>query len=126
MKVKSIIELRKIFGARRAEVYSVSLALKIIKFIKATETDAQFYSERMRRIAESCLQKDCDGKYVSAPGGYRIEAGKENEYFSSVSELDEAETEADISFSLSEAEEMKLTLEELRIISEFIDEGGGQ
>lgn len=120
-----MIELRRIFEVRRAEVYSVSLALKMIKFIKATETDAQFYSERMRRIAETCLKKDAEGKYVSAPGGYLIEAGKENEYFSSVSELDGAETEADISFSLAELGEMKLTLAELTAISEYIKEDKG-
>lgn len=121
MTVKDIMEIRGIFAKRRREVYSVSLGLKIVRFLKKTEDVEAFYLARQEKIFEECLEKDENGAYIPASGGYKLRADKIEEYQKKLLELHGERTEDTVSFSEEDAEALKLSVEELRIVSEFLE-----
>ena len=122
MKLHDIMTLRGIFAARAKEVYSVQLALKILKFKKATAAEAEFYAERQKHILSTCAKTEDDGKFIFAEsGGILLRPERAEEYRKQMVELDETETEAEITFTAPDLEELKLTLEELEAAAEFIE-----
>jgi hypothetical protein len=121
MTVKDIMEIRGIFAKRRREVYSVSLGLKIVRFLKKTEDVEAFYLARQEKIFEECLEKDENGAYIPVSGGYKLRADKIEEYQKKLLELHGERTEDTVSFSEEDAEALKLSVEELRIVSEFLE-----
>ena len=123
MNLRDIITLRGIFAARAKEVFSVKLALKILKFKKATAAEAEFYAERQRHILSTCAKTDDDGKFIFAEnGGILLRPERAEEYRKQMAELDETETDAEITLTAHDLEELKLTLEELEAAAEFIEE----
>ena len=121
MTVKDIMEIRGIFAKRKHEIYSVSLGLKIVRFLKRTEDVEAFYLARQEKIFEECLAKDENGAYIPASGGYKLRADKIEEYQKKLLELHEEMAEETISFSEKDAEALKLSVDELRIVSEFLE-----
>ena len=121
MTVKDIMEIRGIFARRKNEVYSVSLGLKIVRFLKKTEDVEAFYLARQERVFEECVEKDENGAYIPASGGYKLRTDKVEVYRKKMSELHEEQIEDVISFSEEDAEALKLSVEELRIVSEFLE-----
>ena len=124
MKIKDIMNLRSVFAKRRNEVLSVRLSLKLLKFKKATEAEAEIYAERLKRILHACAEVDESGAFVrSGEGGIVLKTGRREEYCSQMQELEETETDVMISITEAEAEEMKLTLEEMEIVVNFMEGG---
>ena len=121
MTVKNIMEIREIFTKRKNEVYSVSSGLKIARFLKKTEDVEAFFHARQKRLFEECVEKDENGAFVAAEGGYRLRPDKTEAYQNGMQELYEEKTEETISFSEKDAEEMKLSVVELRTILEFME-----
>ena len=118
-----MMNIRGIFAARAKEVYSVQLALKILKFKKATAAEAEFYAERQKHILSTCAKTDDDGKFIFAEnGGILLRPERAEEYRKQMVELDETETEAEITFTAPDLEELKLTLAELEAAADFIEE----
>ena len=127
MKFNDIMILRSIFSKRKNEIFSVRLSLKLLKFKKATEAEAEIYAERMKRILHACAEVDESGAFVrSGEGGILLKPSRAEDYRSQMQELDDAESDVVFSISEAEAEELKLTLEEFEGILEFIKEGGGE
>ena len=123
MKLHDIMTLRGIFAARAKEVYSVQLALKILKFKTVTAAEADFYADRQRQILSTCAKTDDDGKFIFAEsGGILLRTERAEEYRKQMAELDETETDAEITLTAHDLEELKLTLEELEAAAEFIEE----
>ncbi|MBQ7292138.1 MAG: hypothetical protein IJW79_00210 [Clostridia bacterium] len=123
MKLEQVITLHGIFAARAKEVYSVQLALKILKFKKATAAEAEFYAERQRHILSTCAKTDEGGKFIfTESGGILLRLERAEEYRKQMAELDETETDAQITFTAPDLEELKLTLEELEAAADFIEE----
>lgn len=123
MKLHDIITLRGIFAARAKEVFSVKLALKILKFKKATAAEAEFYAERQKHLLSTCAKTDDDGKFIfTENGGILLRSERAEEYRKQMAELDETETDAQITFTAPDLEELKLTLEELEAAADFIEE----
>lgn len=121
MTIKNIMEIREIFTKRKNEVYSVSLGLKIARFLKKTEDVGAFFHARQKRLFEECVEKDENGAFVAADGGYRLRPEKTEAYQNGMRELFEEETEEMISFSEKDAEEMRLSLDELHAILECME-----
>ena len=125
MRFGDIMILRSIFAKRKNEVLGVRLSLKLLKFKKATEAEAELYAERYKRILFACAQTDESGAFArSGEGGILLNPSRAEEYRSQMQELDDAESDVVFSISEAEAEELKLTLEEFESILEFIQEGG--
>ncbi len=121
MNVKSIMDIRRIFAKRKDAVYSVSLGLKIVRFLKKTEEIEAFFYERHKRILDKCVEKDENGDFVEAPGGYKLHSARIGEYEDEMRELCEEMTEERISFTEKDTEELKLTLEEFCVISDYLE-----
>lgn len=125
MKFNDIMILRSVFSKRKNEVFSVRLSLKLLRFKKATEAEAELYAERYKRILFACAQTDERGAFArSGEGGILLKPSRAEEYRSQMQELDDAESDVVFYISEAEAEELKLTLEEFESILEFIKEGG--
>lgn len=123
MNLQDMINIRGIFAVRAKEVYSVQLALKILKFKKATAAEAEFYTERQRHILSTCAKTDDDGKFIFAEsGGILLRPERAEEYRKQMAELDGTETDAQITLTAPDLEELKLTLEELEAAADFIEE----
>lgn len=123
MKLNDLMNIRGIFAARAKEVYGVKLALKILKFKRATAAEAEFYAERQKHILSTCAQVDEDGKFIFAEnGGVLLRSERAAEYRKQMAELDETESDASFAFTESDLAELKLTLAELDAAAEFIEE----
>ena len=121
MTIKNIMEIREIFTKRKNEVYSVSSGLKIARFLKKTEDVEKFFHMRQKRLFEECVEKNENGTFVVTEGGYKLRDDKTDAYQIGMRELYEEETEETISFSETDAVELKLTVDELRAILEFTE-----
>ena len=121
MTIKNIMEIRGIFEKRRGEVYSFPLALKIVRFLESTRTVEALFHERLLRIFDECVEKDENGAFIPASGGYKLRAEKVKEYEEKRAELEEGMTEDAISFSSEEVMELKLTIDELLAVTDFLE-----
>jgi hypothetical protein len=114
MNLKNIMDLRKIFLKRGSAVISIKLALKILRFKRETEAEAEFYRERYTRILNDCARIGEDGKFVFDDDGcILLKPERAEDFRSQMQELEEAESDVSIEFAEEELSEMKLTLEEM-------------
>ena len=126
MRIIELIKAWKVINSRADEKVSASLAYKMMKFMKASETEDAFFNKKMKEIIDRYGEKDGDGKLVYAGGGVSI--GKDNieECKKAICELECTEAIApDIRFPLGELEQLKLSMSEIFALEEFITEGGG-
>ena len=123
MNLKDIMTLRKAIARRSGAVFSVKLALKVLKFKKETETEAEFYTERHLRILRACARTDEDGNFVKTEDGcILLKPDRAEEYRSQMQELDETESDAYIEFTPEDLSEMKLTLGEMENVIKYVKE----
>lgn len=124
MNLKDIMNLRKTFTKRGSAVISIKLALKIIRFKKETEAEAEVYRERYTRILNDCARIGEDGNFVFADDGcILLKPERAEDFRIRMQELNEAETDSSIDLTEEDLSELKLTLNEMEEINEMILRG---
>ena len=123
MKLYELLEARTIINKNIDGTKSISapLAYKIMKLIKNTQNDCDFYQEKFNAILNEYGEKDENGQFIQAEGGIKIQDGKMDECTAKVKELNETEVELpNIKFTLDELSPYSFSISDMMLIDELI------
>ncbi|MGN0819834.1 MAG: hypothetical protein ACI4M6_05505 [Christensenellaceae bacterium] len=127
MKLIKIIKARHVLKSHFDEKISPMVAYKIMKFIKSTDDESEFYSDKLKKIIEDYGLRDDKGNLkLDDCGGVLIAPAKLNKCNELILELQNTEVDNPIvRFSLDELNEFKLSVADLSILEDFlkIEEG---
>lgn len=120
IKLSELVNIRKALplDARKA---SFRTKYKIVRFIKDSADDAEFYETELSKIIQSCAQKDENGHIVRQESGIPISEDKSEEFVSKTTELDNTMVDCpELNLTQEEAGKLDLTVESLLILDDFI------
>lgn len=69
MKLNKLLQARNALAKRSNEQLPAGLAYKILKFMKASDTEEEFYRRGINTIIEKYGQKDANGNVAYSDGG---------------------------------------------------------
>lgn len=116
MKLGKIISARTALLNHQNEQIDIKTAYKIFRFCKEIEREALgFYNAKFNEILS---------KYAHKTGnGYKVKEDKRAAFSAELHDLDELEATApEISFTLDELACMKMSVADIRALSDFIEE----
>lgn len=123
MKLIELLEARFSIHSLSKEKMPVKLAYRFTKFLKETNTEEDFYKEKLQEILLKYGEKDENGNYVVTPTGRKIREDAKDECFAAVVELESTEVDKpDISFTINELGELKMSPETMNSLFAFIKE----
>ena len=122
MKILDLIQAKNVFNISE-EIPDKKVGYKIVKFIKAIETETEFYYRSLGKIRDKYAQRDANGEFVcDEKGNILVMPDKTDAYIKEMNELNEIDAEAPgIRFTIEELEPVKLALGGLYILDPFID-----
>ena len=125
MKLYELLEARTVINKNIDQTKSISAALayKIMKLMKNTQNDCDFYQEKFNAILNEYGEKDDDGQLIQENNGIKIQDGKMEECTSKVNELNNTEIELPkIKFTLEELKPYNFSVIDMAKIDELIQE----
>lgn len=125
MKLYELLEARTVINKNIDQTESISapLAYKIMKLMKNTQNDCDFYQEKFNAILTEYGEKDDNGQLIQENNGIKIQDGKMEECTSKVNELNNTEIELPkIKFTLEELEPYNFSVIDMAKIDELIQE----
>lgn len=125
MKLYELLEARTVINKNIDQTESISapLAYKIMKLMKNTQNDCDFYQEKFNDILTEYGEKDDNGQLIQENNGIKIQDGKMEECTSKVNELNNTEIELPkIKFTLEELKPYNFSVIDMAKIDEFIQE----
>lgn len=123
MKLKNLLRAREIIFQHKDDKISSLLAYKFMKFMKASDSEEAFYKEKVKEAIEEFSLKEEDGKNKLVNGKIAIIPSKIDEFNKVINEIDEIDVEAPkIKFSINELEAIVLSVSEIYVLDEFIEE----
>lgn len=123
MKIGKLVYTKSVLAPLCKEKLSPRLSYKLMKFISKIEEDEAFFNEKMREIVDMYGEKDAEGNLVSLDGGIKIKEECRSECNKAVAELHAIDVEVpNITFTLDELSEVKLSVEDMMALDEFIKE----
>lgn len=125
MKLYELLEARTVINKNIDQTESISapLAYKIMKLMKNTQNDCDFYQEKFNAILTEYGEKDDNGQLIQENNGIKIQDGKMEECTSKVSELNNTEIELPkIKFTLEELKPYNFSVVDMAKIDELIQE----
>lgn len=123
MKITEILEARKAVLSIYTEKLPSKLAYKFTKFLKETNTEEEFYKEKLQGIMKEYGEKDDSGKYIEVNNGIKIKDADKEKCIMAVVELEA--TEVDVpktKFTIDEFGDIKLSTEVMVALFAFIEE----
>ena len=123
MQIGTLIKTKNVLAPFFAEKLTPRFSYKLMKFISKIETEERFFNERMRDIINKYGERDENGNLIPLDNGIKIKDGTVLECNQEISELESVEVEApDMKFTLDELAEIKLSVQDMFLLSEFIQE----
>lgn len=123
MKLNKLLQIRKVLSEHANEPIPTLLAYKILKFMKATDTEGAFYDQKLKEIIEKYGAKDEQGNAVYSDGKVSIANESIVECQQAMDELGNTEVEIpNITFSIQELTPIIFTVAELFSLDEIIVE----
>ena len=125
MKLYELLEARTVINKNIDQTKSISAALayKIMKLMKNTQNDCDFYQEKFNAILTEYGEKDDNGQLIQENNGIKIQDGKMEECTSKVNELNNTEIELPkIKFTLEELKPYNFSVIDMAKIDELIQE----
>lgn len=123
MKITEILKARVAVASIYTEKLPSKLAYKFTKFIKETDTEEDFYKEKLQGIMKEYGEKGKDGKYVEVNNGIKIKDADKEKCFAAVAELEATEVDTPkTKFSIDEFDDIKLSTEVMVALFAFIEE----
>lgn len=121
MKLYNLLQIRTTLNAHTKDTMSTMLAYKIMKFIKSTEAEENFYNEKIQEILLKYGAKDENGNYIKSENGIKIIDDKVDDCHKEVNELAATEVEVPaITFTIDKLSQINLTVAELYTLDEII------
>lgn len=123
MKLYNLLQIRKILNSHTQDAMSTTLAYKIMKFIKQTESEETFYTNKLQEIINKYAKRDENGEYVYEGDGVKIVEGKVNECNNEINDLAATDVEIpNIKFTLDELAPLSFTVADLYLLDDVIKE----
>lgn len=123
MEIQKLIEVKGVFAPLTRMKLNPKLSYKIYKFLQAIESEERFFNAKIRELLDEYGKKDKDGKLITENGNIAVLEGKEKECNDAFAELQSVEVSApDIRFTLEELNEITLSVQDIAIIENFIQE----
>ena len=124
MNILNLISAARVFAQIGQTKISSKLAYKIMRFCKSIAADEEFYNNKRNEIINEYAVRDENGAIVQSDDGVvNIIQDKITEANAALMELNGVEVEApNIKFSLSELEELKLSVADMFALDAFIEE----
>lgn len=124
MKLKKILQIRSVLTKHANEPIPTVLAYKILKFMKASDTEGAFYDKRLKEIIEAYGKKDDEGKITYTDGCVSIVPEHMEDFQKAIDELGETDVEAPaITFTIQELTPISFSVTELYSLDDLIIEG---
>ncbi len=122
MELTKLLQIRNVLLEHINDKVSASLAYRIMKYLKSTDQEEDFYLKRTQEIANEFGEKDADGKPVrNTDGGITIQHDKIEECKKLISELNKTNVDVPATkFALAELSELKLSVKEMYILDDLI------
>lgn len=122
MKIGQLLKVKGVFTPFIRMRLSPRLSYKLLKFIKAIEFEEDFFNTKFREIVQECAKKDEQGKFITDDNG-NIALEKSDKFKAAVEELNDIDVTApDIKFTLDELQDLTLSVLDIAIIEDFIQE----
>lgn len=123
MKIIRIINAKEIFAPHFQEKLSPALSYKIYKLCKCAEQEEEFYNQKMREIITEYAERDENGGFININGQIKLVEATAPEAQQKVADLRAVDIEApNVKFTLDELSEIKLSVQDIAAIDEFIEE----
>lgn len=121
--VEICMGLKDLIVSIRDKSFSIKTQYKFLKLAKALDSELMIINEQKQRLIEKYVQTDENGEYiVNEDDGLVIKDDLVQEFQQKLSELDEMEIELpDLTFTLEELEDLKLSLQEIFYLEKFIE-----
>lgn len=121
MKIKEIMNVRDVFSNYINKELPIKLAYKISKFIEDTNSDYDFYFEKVKELFSKYSEKDENGNYVKNENGIKIKKEFEEKFKIDLEELQNIESNSQIKyFSLDDFGDLKCSIKEIIILNKII------
>lgn len=125
MKIIDLINAKNAFDLNCKYDGDMQLALKVIKFIKAIETETNFYNKKYSEIVSKYAIKDENGAFIQNEHGLSISKDSISAFTKEVDDLNAVEVEVpNIKFNIDELNKCDLTGNGLYALYPFIDNLG--
>lgn len=127
MKLYELLQLRTVISSRisQNENLPAGLAYKIMKLIKNTQNDVDFYQEKYSDIIQQYAERDDKGQLIQIEDrqGIKIQEDKKDECVQKLFELNNTEVDKiNIKFSLAELEPYEFSIADMSVLDEVIKE----
>jgi hypothetical protein len=122
MKLINLINARRVIQKYATEKISMALAYKMMKIMRNTDSDEEFYSTRFREIINSYGQKDEDGKLVLSGEAISLIPDTASDCQKAIKELEDTEVEMSLKLPLAELSELKMSMTDLFALENLIQE----
>ena len=123
MQIGKLIRAKNVLISFIKERMSPKLSYKLMKFISKIEMEEKFFGEKVRDIINTYGERDENNELVSIDNKIKIRESAEDDCNKAFAELDAVEVEApNITFTLEELSEIKLSVEDMVILEDFIVE----
>ena len=116
MKLIKIVSASNVIRNFVDESLDSQLAYKLMKFATSIEEEVGFFNTQMQKIVDKYAQTDDEGKKMIPPE-------KINEFNDETTKLQDTEVESPkIRFTISELSPLKMTMRQMFVMSDFIDD----
>ncbi len=124
MNIITLLNAAQVFTQVAQMKISSKLAYKIMKFCKSVDVEEEFYNNKRIDIINTYAEKDDNGQpIINDNGSIRIVQDKLAEANAAMNELNGMDVEKpNIKFALSELEELQLSVADMYLLDEFIEE----
>jgi len=125
IRMSNVLNLQGTYDKLKSQVLPLSLAYKLSRFYQAINTNSDFYSSELHKIIDAYAERDPEGNIVYADDNSNIKVQKQYimKAEEKIQELLHLEVEMpEITFTLKELEDVKLSLEEFNALLPFIRE----
>lgn len=124
MELNELLQARKILANHVNDKVCATLAYKLMKFLKSSDNEEEFYLTKIRELIDKYGEKDGEGKPVHADNGnIKIEQSKVEECENEIENLGKTDVaEPTIKFNLLELSELKLSAKEMYALDNFVIE----
>jgi len=126
MKLLTLLSARAVLKNHINDKLPTRLAYKLMKLIKASDTEGAFYDEKMKKIIDEFADRDDGGNVKMKKNDVVIKPDKLNECNAAITDLQQTEVDKpDISFTVEELEPLEVSISEIAALDDFITSDGG-
>ena len=124
MNLGKILSVRKVLRSHADEKIPSMVAYKIMKFLKSTDSEEEFYNKKLNEIIEEYALRGDDGKIKTndKDGGIQIIPSKLEDCKKAIEELQSTDVDMpNIKMSMEELSVFQMSVVELTALDDFIE-----